>query len=175
MSDADTDDLEDEEGADGAEGENAESKRRFSGKFLVLFVLLPVIALGAIGGGAYVFLFLGGEEHAVEMVETEVVPPPVFYELPELLVNLNNPGSAVKFLKMRVSLEIEDDTVASQLDVVMPRILDGFQIYLRELRVEDLDGSAGLLHLKEELLRRINLASDPAVVKDVLFQEIIIQ
>lgn len=171
MSDADIEDI---EGEEGEEGEGAGSKRRFSGKFLILFVLLPVMALGALGGGAYVFLFSGGDEQE-EAVETAAVPPPVFYELPEFVVNLSGSGSTSKYLKLRVSLEIEKSEVGPQLDVIMPRILDGFQVYLRELRAEDLDGSSGMLHLKEELLRRINLASDPTVVKDVLFQEVVIQ
>ena len=61
------------------------------------------------------------------------------------------------------------------VDEQLPRVLDGFQTYLRQLRPEDLDGSAAMLRLKEELLRRLNLAIQPPVVKDILFKEIIVQ
>jgi flagellar FliL protein len=54
-------------------------------------------------------------------------------------------------------------------------VLDAFQIYLRELRPEDLEGSAGILRVKEELLRRINLAIQPPLATDILFKEVIIQ
>ena len=57
----------------------------------------------------------------------------------------------------------------------MPRVLDMFQLYLRELRSTDLDGSAGIFRLKEELLRRVNIEVHPHKVKRVLFKEIIIQ
>ena len=43
-----------------------------------------------------------------------------------------------------------------QITPIMPRVMDAFQTYLRELRPSDLDGSAGLYRLKEELTRRVN-------------------
>jgi flagellar FliL protein len=57
----------------------------------------------------------------------------------------------------------------------MPRVLDTFQTYLRELRPSDLDGSAGLYRLKEELTRRINAAISPGHINAVLFKEMVIQ
>ena len=57
----------------------------------------------------------------------------------------------------------------------MPRVIDQFQSYLRELRVEDVRGSAGVMRLKEELLRRANLAVAPTPVRDVLLKEMIVQ
>ena len=64
---------------------------------------------------------------------------------------------------------------ADRIDGVLPRIVDNFQIYLRELRVDDLDGSAGMYRLREELLRRVNLAARPVQVEDVLFKEMLVQ
>jgi len=57
----------------------------------------------------------------------------------------------------------------------MPRIIDNFQVYLRELRLEDLRGSAGMYRLREELLTRVVAAAQPVRVKDVLFKEMLIQ
>ena len=59
--------------------------------------------------------------------------------------------------------------------MVMPRVVDGFQVYLRELRPEDFQGSAGMFLLRQELLRRVNLAARPVKVTDVLFREVIVQ
>jgi flagellar FliL protein len=53
--------------------------------------------------------------------------------------------------------------------------MDAFQTYLRELRPSDLDGSAGLYRLKEELTRRVNAAISPNRVSAVLFKEIVVQ
>ena len=44
-----------------------------------------------------------------------------------------------------------------------------------ELRADQLQGSAGLLRVREELLARINAAVRPVRVKDVLFNEMLIQ
>jgi len=57
----------------------------------------------------------------------------------------------------------------------MPRVTDIFQTYLRELRAGDLNGSAGMYRLKEELTRRVNAALAPTQVSAVLFKEIIVQ
>ncbi|MBI3451776.1 MAG: flagellar basal body-associated FliL family protein [Rhodospirillales bacterium] len=164
-----------EEGA--AEGED-QKKRRISGKKLILFIVLPVVVL--LGGGATAhFLGLtkallgGGEEQA------EQKPPPpkqaVFYNLPEMLVNLNSPGRKTNFLKISISLELDAPTDIPRIEAVMPRIVDNFQVYLRELRIEDLRGSTGLYRLREELLARVNTSVQPARINDVLFKEMLIQ
>ena len=101
--------------------------------------------------------------------------PAVFYDLPEMLVNLNSSGRTSSFLKISVSLEIESESDRKRLDDALPRIIDNFQIYLRELRIEDLSGSAGMQRLREELLLRVNAAVRPSVVKDVLFKEMLVQ
>ena len=89
---------------------------------------------------------------------------------------MNLSGDAPQhFLKMKVTLQITDAEAAKRLDAELPRVLDSFQIFLRELRPEDVEGSAGVLRVKEELLRRINLAVQPAVVTDILFREVIVQ
>ncbi|MFX9073467.1 flagellar basal body-associated FliL family protein, partial [Acinetobacter baumannii] len=57
----------------------------------------------------------------------------------------------------------------------LPRIIDNFQVYLRELRLDDLKGSAGMYRLREELLLRVNMAAQPVKIKDVLFKEMLVQ
>jgi flagellar FliL protein len=74
-----------------------------------------------------------------------------------------------------VSLELSNDEEKTGIQPLMPRVVDQFQSYLRELRIDDLKGSAGVLRLKEELLRRINVAAAPYHVKDVLLKEMIVQ
>jgi flagellar FliL protein len=99
----------------------------------------------------------------------------VFYDLPEMLVNINTAGRTRNFLKMRVSLELANELDIASVENVLPRIVDNFQVYLRELRLEDLQGAAGMYRLREELLNRVNAAVRPAQVKDVLFKEMIVQ
>ena len=101
--------------------------------------------------------------------------PSVFYDLPDILVNLNTSGKRTSFLKLKVSLELAKQSDVPILESVLPRVVDNFQVYLRELRAEDLRGSAGLYRLREELLMRVRAAAKPADVKDVLFKEMLIQ
>jgi len=152
----------------------APAKKKMSGKKLVLFVALPVLLLAGAGGGGYFFLMAGKKE---EKQEAKAPPPkPVlFVDLPEMLVNLNSGSRTQSYLKLKVALELDDPAVPPKLDQVMPRVLDSFQVYLRELRTEDLGGSAGLYRVKEELLLRVATAVQPLTVKDVLFKEMLVQ
>ncbi len=172
---ADDADADEEGGEDGEEGEES-GGRKLSRKKLILLAGIPVLLLLLAGGafmGGFISLPGGGEEHA----EVEEGPPPEvhFFDLPEMLVNLNTGSNKSTFLKVKVSLEIEGLEAVAALENLLPRVLDNFQVYLRELRVEDLNGSAGLFRLKQELLMRINRAVDPIRVTDVLFREILIQ
>lgn len=163
-----------EAGAEGAEG--APKKKRSLVKTLLFFGLPAVLVLG---GAAYFFLLSGGEEAAAEgehgAAHADAGPPPVFLDLPDMLVNLSSATGERAMLKLAVALEVPDQETIALIEPIMPRVTDNFQVFLRELRIEDLSGSAGMFRLKEELVRRVNLAVAPAVVKDVLFKEMLIQ
>lgn len=140
-------------------------------------MIIGVGALALLGGGgwaAYHFL-LAGHGHETKPA-AEVIKPAVFVDLPEILVNLSNGDrDRPQYLKMKVVLELADQNMIQQIQPVMPRVIDAFQTYLRELRPTDLDGSAGLYRLKEELTRRVNAAIAPGRIKAVLFKEIVVQ
>ncbi len=170
---------ENEAGADATEDGGAEKvkKKGLSGKVLILGIILPILLIGGGAGGAYfagVFDSEEAEEEVVEEVE-EVEKVVVFYDLPDMLINLSSATDDASFLKLVVSLELDDETVLPELEKLMPRVMDNFQVYLRELRREDLRGSAGVYRLKEELLYRINSSIKPIQVKDVLFKEMLVQ
>jgi len=97
-----------------------------------------------------------------------------FLEIPTMTVNLYSDDGQPRYLRLKVQLELEDSSEKVTLEAAMPRVIDQFQTYLRELRVQDLRGSAGLYRLQMELLWRVNKAANPVKVKDVLFQEILI-
>lgn len=183
--------AETKEGDAGAEGQKP--KRKFAlpipqlSRKTLTFVVAPAILGVALLGGAYVFLFSGEEHAAAAEGEHGVVGEsehaaadthhPTFFEVPDILVNIATGGDKPAFLKLAVSLELDGDEESAKaaIEPVMPRVVDQLQTYLRELRVEDLSGSAGMFRLKEELLRRVNLAVDPVKVKDILFREMIVQ
>jgi len=126
------------------------------------------------GGGTAAYLMLGSPGGA--RPGAAEAKPAVFLDVPEVLVNLSNAGSDhTQYLKIKLVLELPDAALMQQIQPVMPRIMDAFQTYLRELRPTDLDGSAGLYRLKEELTRRVNTAIAPRKVNAVLFKEIVVQ
>lgn len=98
-----------------------------------------------------------------------------FVEIPPMIVNLNTENGTPRYLRLTVQLEMESAEDVAAVQAVIPRVVDQFQTYLRELRVRDLRGSAGIYRLQMELLWRVNQAAAPIEVKDVLFQEILIQ
>jgi flagellar FliL protein len=167
---------------DGEEGETLESagiQKKPDRKKLLLLIGLPIILLIAAAAGIYFSGLADPYLKADATVKRDEPPPPkpaVFLDLPEILVNLNSAGTRrTNFLKISISLEVESSADVVKLQSLMPRIVDSFQVYLRELRVEDLKGSAGMYRLREDLLRRINEAARPVKINDVLFKEMLIQ
>jgi flagellar FliL protein len=154
------------------EGAAAPPKKKISLKMIIM-AAGALVVLGGGGFGAYAMFFSHPkEQHAA----APMVKPPVFVDVPEVLVNLSNSGAdRTQYLKVKVVLEIADAALSPQVQSAMPRVMDAFQTYLRELRPTDLDGSAGLYRLKEELTRRVNLAIAPSRVNAVLFREIVVQ
>ena len=138
-------------------------------------IIAAVLVLTVAGASATWFLFL---RHHGEEMHAEAPPPkpPVYVEVPELLVNLVGiPGERVQYLKVKVVLEVKEEKQVEAIKPTLPRVTDIFQTYMRELRSSDLNGSAGLFRLKEEMTRRVNAAVSPNQVSAVLFKEIVIQ
>lgn len=178
MAEPDADKKVREKDADGEDEEGTEepgSKKKFAGKKLILFVILPLVLILGGGAGAYFGGFLDSFLGKPPAQEKKVEKKAIFYDLPDLLVNLNSSGGKNNYLKISISLQVEDKEQIDVIESLLPRVIDNFQVYLRQLRVEDLRGSAGIARLREQLLRRVNAAVKPAKVEDVLFREILIQ
>lgn len=175
------------------DGEGEGKKSKFK---LILFILIPLILLGGGGAGLYftgkLDKYLGkeeakdgeeGGEHAEGAKEGEgehgeggANAEVAFLKIPDMIVNLNTPdGGQPRYLRLSVQLELANAVDQAAVEKVLPRVVDQFQTYLRELRVQDLRGSKGMYRLQMELLSRVNAAAAPTQVKDVLFQEILIQ
>jgi flagellar FliL protein len=163
-----------------AEGAEGEAEAKGGGKKKLIMIAGGAIALLLVAGAGLYFTgmldSLLGKKHAAAVAEAPPPKPLVFFDLPDFLVNLNSGGAKkASFLKLSVSLELEKQEDTARLQAVMPRIVDNFQIYLRELRVDDLRGSGGIYRLREELLARVNAAVAPVKVNDVLFKEMLVQ
>jgi flagellar FliL protein len=166
--------IADADGADDGEGGGAaKAKPKFKlniGKKQIIMLVAGAAVLGLGVGGYLYFESLPAAEP--ELAEKH---PAVFVDMPDMLVNLTAAADRPKYLKVKIALEVADEKAAEQVKPLLPRVIDSFQTHLREMRPEDLDGSAGMYRLKEELLRRINQAVFPAKVDAILFKELLLQ
>jgi flagellar FliL protein len=157
-------------------GASRGKSRRLPIIIAVAVLLLIAAAAGLWFSGIAQVLLGKHEETAKADAPAPSAKEAIFYDgVPDMLVNLNTGGRKSNFLKLKVSLQIENKDDIPKIQAVQPRVIDTFQTYLRELRLEDLKGSAGLYRLREELLLRINAAVSPAKIDDVLFQEMLVQ
>jgi len=174
----------------------ADGAAKKGGKRKLLLILVPVLLLGG-GAGAWFSgvlprLLGHGEavahgEHAEQGEHGEHGAPagekggekaearaPVFMDLPDIVANLNA-GRRAAFIKLKAKFELSKPEDAVAVQAAMPRIVDLFQSYLREMRPEELRGTAGTYRLREELIARANIAAPPARVLNVLFTEMLVQ
>jgi flagellar FliL protein len=171
-------------------------------KLLLLAVPLLLVVIGAglwFGGILPPLLGMGKEKHA-EAAEKPGAPPgaagqpadahggageaakstakvvePTYFDIPEIIVNLNAGARRTGFLKLHAKLELAKPEDVPGVTAAMPRVLDLFQTYLREMRPDELRGAAGTYRLREELIARASLAAAPAQIVDVLFVEMLVQ
>jgi flagellar FliL protein len=143
-------------------------------KLKLTIAVVGLLTIVGVGAATWFFFF----RHSGDEMHAEAPPPkpPVFLDVPEMLVNLvGAPGERVQYLKVKAVLEVKEEKQVEAIKPSMPRVTDLFQTYLRELRPTDLNGSAGLFRLKEELTKRVNAAVSPVPVSAVLFREIVVQ
>ena len=179
--------MADEEELDAEEGGEAEggASGRGGKKLMIIIAVILLLVVGGLAAAYFtglldpvIHMIVGGnkyEDGADGAAPDDPGARAVFYDLEEILVNLNTGGRKSSFLKIRVALELQRAADLPIIESVMPRIVDNFQVYLRELRIDDLKGSAGMYRLREEMLRRVNVAVAPAQIKDVLFKEMLVQ
>ncbi|MDZ4760773.1 MAG: flagellar basal body-associated FliL family protein [Alphaproteobacteria bacterium] len=117
----------------------------------------------------------GGVELGVLTVGAE--GDPSYYHMPKMIVNLSGAADGDRPLLLELELVLESAEAAAfdEMPAMLPRLIDQFQTFLRELRVEDLNGSAGSYRLRLELLRRFNLVMAPTKIDAVLIEGILIQ
>jgi len=185
-------DSESGEGEGGAEGEKKPTSKL---KKILIFVLPLVILIGGGAGAFFMGVFDGFLSHGEEKVTCENIKegdkgyeecqamtennmslhPGAFIVIPDMIVNLKTDNDRPRFLKIALEVEVLNEEEKARLEPLMPRVIDQFQMYLRELRLEDLKGTSGIYRMKIELLNRIRAVTPGIKVHDILFQEILVQ
>jgi flagellar FliL protein len=175
--------------------EGMDAKGGIGAKKLILFIVLPLLILAGGGAAAYFTGHLdkllphsqldctqvqeGDKDYAAcaEQLATGAnsLPPGVFLDIPTMIVNMAAVSKQPRYLKITIKVELESKEDQKPFEAIMPRVVDQFQAYLRELRLEDLQGSSGMYRMKIELLSRVRAAAPDVKIRDVLFQEILVQ
>lgn len=156
-----------------AEIEDAASPAPKSRK--MLFIIIGAVAFLVVGAIAAYFMLFAAKPDTTEHGRTVPEVHTFIFNLPTMTVNLNSDGGTQNFMKLTVALEVADEAMMTAIQPRLAKVIDAFQVYLRELRRSDLEGSAGIYRLKEELRRRVNVAIAPQQVESILFKEILIQ
>lgn len=153
----------------------AETDKPNKRRKIVIRALTALLLLGG-GGGAYAYFGAAGTTDASAEDQAQADgDDPVFVDVPPMTVNLRSADGAQRFVKIHFMLVPGPEGDAAVLEKKLPLLLDAYQPFLRELRPEDLAGSAAVFRIKEEMLVRAHDVLGQGQVKDVLIQDLIQQ
>lgn len=156
--------------------EEKPAKKAGKGKLILLAV--PVVLILAGAGLWFTGILphlLGMDKHEEHAAEAAKPVPPSYVDVPEMVANLNSINHKPSYVKLAARIEVPKPEDVEKVKAALPRLQDMMQTYLREMRPEELRGSAGTYRLREELLVRANAAVAPAKVSDVLFTQMLVQ
>lgn len=176
--------LEGEEGEDGEEGEGGSKKKKkltkkkkiiIIGGAVVVLIIIGVVVMMLMGGGDKDALKEGDPNKDAQLGKHGKFEESVYLQMPDITVNLNSKSRRPHFINLKITLELGGKDDLPIVESQMPKIIDSFNTYLREIRREDLQGSAGLYRLEHELMLRLEKTLVQGKVTDILFREVIIQ
>lgn len=95
-----------------------------------------------------------------------------YVTIPPLVLSLG-PGMAGRHLRFAADLEVRRAD-AGEVALVMPRIRDVLNGYLRAVEPERLEQPAMLMTLRAQMLRRVQIVAGEGRVRDLLVSEFVI-
>lgn len=182
MADED-DEMEDEEPEEDSgdedvdEDEDEEGGPKKGGKKKLIIIGGSVLLLLIMGGAGVFFSGLLDEMLGIEEEDAGIIilEGKVFYKLEDITLNLNAEGPKSRFLKLGLTLVLLNEEDIIKIESRIPRIVDNVTAYMRELKPEELAGSANFYRVRENLLVRVQVAVAPVKVTEVLFNSALIQ
>jgi flagellar protein FliL len=178
--------------------EHLEEDAPKKGKKGLVIIIAAVLLLG--GGGAGLFFsgmlddLIGKEKEVADAKDKDAsddeahadgkdakdkkkkeATPVAFFELPEVIANLQSPNGGPSYIKAKITIEAPSEEIRAELEKSQPVIMDAINTYVRELRPNDLKGSAGTFRLQEELSLRVNKAIYPNEINKILIEQLLIQ
>ncbi|MGF6533613.1 MULTISPECIES: flagellar basal body-associated protein FliL [Paraburkholderia] len=151
-------------------------------KRIILIVLIALIAAGAAAGGTW--FFMAHREAAPAPAQAAAAAPaaqavPVFFPLEPMTVNLQSDDGQQHYLRIGLTLKLNDPKVQQQLTDHMPEVRSRVLLALSNKHPDDLAPLEGKRALATELKTLIEQPNDkgaaPISIDDVLFTEFVVQ
>lgn len=134
-----------------------------------------VLALLLAGGGFYATwsgLILGGGGHEDTGAEVAELPDISFVPVDPLIITLG-PGGANRHLRFASQIEANGPH-AAEVTLLLPRIVDVMNGYLRALDPKVMEDPAALVRIRAQMLRRIQIVTGEGRVRDLLITEFVL-
>ncbi len=163
-------------------------KKEEDGKASVKRSKMPVIiglllAILGSSGGFYAVqsgLLFAAESHAgisgVPAADPHLrivsLPDVAYVPIEPLVISLGD-GMSGRHLRFRAELEVVPP-YQSEIEQMMPRVVDVLNSYLRAVELEDLTSSAALLRLRSQMLRRVQVVTGGDRINDLLIMEFVL-
>lgn len=94
----------------------------------------------------------------------------------EFLVDLApDAAGRVAYLRLAATIAVKDRRAIAEIDAMKPELREKMTTLLRALTPEDFADSAGMMRIKNEMIRRVRLVVGDAGVEDVIINDLIIQ
>ncbi|MCV2872444.1 flagellar basal body-associated FliL family protein [Defluviimonas sp. WL0050] len=141
-------------------------------------LILGLILMLALGGGGFFAVYSGmvlghgGDDHPEEEIHVEALPDIAFVPISPMVISLGTEPSG-RYLHFTAQLEVAK---AHEPDMVLllPRVLDVLNGYLRAVEVRELEDPTALVRLRAQMLRRVQMVAGEGRVRDVLVTEFVI-
>lgn len=159
--------------AETEEPPSAEPKKR-SKKPLIIGLLLAIM----LGGGGFFATWSGlilpdhGTGAATVDVEVGAMPDIAFVPVDPMVITLGS-GTAVRHLRFTTQIEVAAPH-AAEVQMLLPRIADVMNGYMRAVEVTLLEDPAALVRIRAHLLRRIQIVTGEGRVRDLLVTEFVL-
>lgn len=146
---------------------------------LLLFIILGVVILLMAGGAFFAYTKFFAPQPGATKIEAELPidrPDPVgeIVSLEPFVVNLADPKGK-RYLKLKLSLELETLEAAERIPKIAPKLRDIVIMMLTSLAFEEVMTPEGKLRIRDELIERFNRAARPDKIKNIYFSEFVVQ
>ncbi|WP_299295681.1 flagellar basal body-associated FliL family protein [uncultured Tateyamaria sp.] len=142
-------------------------------------LILGLVAALLGGGGGFYATYSGmlfGDESTESAEQTDTAPdalPDVAFVAVDPMVVSLSPGAQSRHLRFRAQLEVPSQ-YASDVESILPRVVDVLNGYLRALETADIESPSALTRLRAQMLRRVQIVAGPGRINDLLIMEFVL-